>query len=116
MRVLLRFVRGPTRPRDTNRRLAELVESIDLAEVWNRRIEALSKGYKRRVGIAQALVHDPDVLILDEPTDGLDPNQKHEIRALIRTLAPAKAIIVSTHILEEVEAACSRAIIIDRGR
>lgn len=103
-------------PRETNRRLAELVESIDLAEVWNRRIEALSKGYKRRVGIAQALVHDPDVLILDEPTDGLDPNQKHEIRALIRTLAPTKAIIVSTHILEEVEAICTRAIVIARGR
>jgi ABC-2 type transport system ATP-binding protein len=103
-------------PRETNRRLAELVESIDLAEVWNRRIEALSKGYKRRVGIAQALVHDPDVLILDEPTDGLDPNQKHEIRALIRTLAPSKAIIVSTHILEEVEAICTRAIVIARGR
>jgi ABC-2 type transport system ATP-binding protein len=103
-------------PRDTSRRLAELVESIDLAEVWNRRIEALSKGYKRRVGIAQALVHDPDVLILDEPTDGLDPNQKHEMRALIRTLAPSKAIIVSTHILEEVEAICTRAIVIARGR
>jgi ABC-2 type transport system ATP-binding protein len=103
-------------PRETSRRLAELVESIDLAEVWNRRIEALSKGYKRRVGIAQALVHDPDVLILDEPTDGLDPNQKHEMRALIRTLAPAKAIIVSTHILEEVEAICTRAIVIARGR
>ncbi|MDB5544241.1 MAG: type transport system ATP-binding protein [Hyphomicrobiales bacterium] len=103
-------------PRQTSRRLAELVESIDLAEVWNRRIEALSKGYKRRVGIAQALVHDPDVLILDEPTDGLDPNQKHEMRALIRTLAPSKAIIVSTHILEEVEAICTRAIVIARGR
>lgn len=103
-------------PRETSRRLAELVESIDLADVWNRRIEALSKGYKRRVGIAQALVHDPDVLILDEPTDGLDPNQKHEMRALIRTLAPAKAIIVSTHILEEVEAICTRAIVIARGR
>lgn len=102
--------------REGQRRLAELVESIDLAEVWNRRIEALSKGYKRRVGIAQALVHDPDVLILDEPTDGLDPNQKHEMRALIRTLAPTKAIIVSTHILEEVEAICTRAIVIARGK
>lgn len=108
-------MRGLT-PRETSRRLAELVESIDLAEVWNRRIEALSKGYKRRVGIAQALVHDPDVLILDEPTDGLDPNQKHEMRGLIRTLAPSKAIIVSTHILEEVEAICTRAIVIARGR
>jgi len=98
------------------RRLAELVESIDLAEVWNRRIEALSKGYKRRVGIAQALVHDPDVLILDEPTDGLDPNQKHEMRQLIRSIAANKAIVISTHILEEVEAICSRAIIIAKGR
>ncbi len=97
-------------------RLAELVERIDLAEVWDRRIEALSKGFKRRVGIAQALVHDPDVLILDEPTDGLDPNQKHEMRELIRTLAPTKAIVVSTHILEEVEAICTRAIIIARGK
>ncbi len=103
-------------PKEANRRIAELVESIDLAEVWDRRIEALSKGYKRRVGIAQALVHDPDVLILDEPTDGLDPNQKHEMRALIRALAPSKAIIVSTHILEEVEAICTRAIVIAHGR
>ena len=108
-------MRGLT-PRQTSHRLGELVESIDLAEVWNRRIEALSKGYKRRVGIAMALVHDPDVLILDEPTDGLDPNQKHEMRSLIRTLAPSKAIIVSTHILEEVEAICTRAIVIARGR
>jgi ABC-2 type transport system ATP-binding protein len=100
----------------TRRRLGILVERIDLAEVWNRRIEALSKGFKRRVGIAQALVHDPDVLILDEPTDGLDPNQKHEMRELIRELAPDKAIVVSTHILEEVEAICTRALIIARGQ
>ncbi|MBM3609157.1 MAG: ABC transporter ATP-binding protein [Alphaproteobacteria bacterium] len=98
------------------RRLAELVERIQLAEVWDRRIETLSKGYKRRVGIAQALVHDPDVLILDEPTDGLDPNQKHEVRELIRAIAANKAIIISTHILEEVEAVCTRAIIIARGK
>ncbi len=97
-------------------RLAELIERIDLAEVWNQRIDALSKGFKRRVGIAQALVHDPDVLILDEPTDGLDPNQKHEMRSLIRAIAPRKAIIISTHILEEVEAVCTRAIIIAKGR
>jgi ABC-2 type transport system ATP-binding protein len=97
-------------------RLAELVERVHLAEVWNQRIDQLSKGFKRRVGIAQALVHDPDVLILDEPTDGLDPNQKHEMRALIRAIAPRKAIIISTHILEEVEAVCSRAIIIAKGR
>ena len=99
-----------------NDRLAELIERVDLAEVWNQRIDSLSKGFKRRVGIAQALVHDPDVLILDEPTDGLDPNQKYEMRTLIRTIAPQKAIIISTHILEEVEAVCGRAIIIAKGR
>ncbi len=99
-----------------NDRLAELVERVDLADVWNQRIDALSKGFKRRVGIAQALVHDPDVLILDEPTDGLDPNQKYEMRELISSIAPQKAIIISTHILEEVEAVCTRAIIIAKGR
>ncbi len=97
-------------------RLAELVERVHLADVWNQRIEQLSKGFKRRVGIAQALVHDPDVLILDEPTDGLDPIQKHEMRHLIRSIAKKKAIIISTHILEEVEAVCTRAIIIAKGR
>ena len=102
--------------RQANDRLAELVERIDLKDVWNQRIESLSKGFKRRVGIAQALVHDPDVLILDEPTDGLDPNQKHEMRELIRAIAPQKAIVISTHILEEVEAVCTRAIIIAKGR
>ena len=102
--------------RQANDRLAELVERIGLAEVWNQRIEALSKGFKRRVGIAQALVHDPDVLILDEPTDGLDPNQKHDMRELIRLIAARKAIVISTHILEEVEAVCTRAIIIAKGR
>lgn len=99
----------------TRRRLGFLVDRIDLSEVWNRRIDALSKGFKRRVGIAQALVHDPAILVLDEPTDGLDPNQKHEMRELIRELAPEKAIVVSTHILEEVEAICTRALIIARG-
>ena len=116
--AFLEFVagmRGLNRAR-ANDRLAELVERIELGEVWNRRIDALSKGFKRRVGIAQALVHDPDVLILDEPTDGLDPNQKHEVRELIRSIAANKAIIISTHILEEVEAVCTRAIIIARGR
>ena len=102
--------------RQANDRLAELVERTGLAEVWNQRIDALSKGFKRRVGIAQALVHDPDVLILDEPTDGLDPNQKYEMRELIQSIAPQKAIIISTHILEEVEAVCTRAIIIAKGR
>jgi ABC-2 type transport system ATP-binding protein len=76
----------------------------------------LSKGFKRRVGVAQALLHDPDVLILDEPTDGLDPNQKYEMRTVITGMRPDKAIIISTHLLEEVEAVCSRAIIIAHGR
>ncbi|MGB0497810.1 MAG: ABC transporter ATP-binding protein [Rubricella sp.] len=97
-------------------RLAEMVEHVRLGEVWSKPIETLSKGYRRRVGIAQALIHDPDVLILDEPTDGLDPNQKHEMRELIRAIAPNKSIIVSTHILEEVEAVCTRAVIIAKGR
>jgi ABC-2 type transport system ATP-binding protein len=79
-------------------------------------IETLSKGFKRRVGLAQALLHDPDVLVLDEPTDGLDPNQKHEVRRLIEQMAAQKAIIISTHILEEVDAVCTRAIIITGGR
>jgi ABC-2 type transport system ATP-binding protein len=79
-------------------------------------VETLSKGFKRRVGLAQALLHDPPVLVLDEPTDGLDPNQKHEVRTLIRAMAPDKAIVISTHILEEVDAVCGRAIIIAAGR
>jgi ABC-2 type transport system ATP-binding protein len=106
---------GMTRAQ-ANERLAELVDRVDLAEVWNQRIDSLSKGFKRRVAIAQALVHDPDALILDEPTDGLDPIQKYEMRDLIRSIAPKKAIIISTHILEEVEAVCTRAIIIAKGR
>jgi ABC-2 type transport system ATP-binding protein len=87
-----------------------------LESVMYQPIDTLSRGYKRRVGLAAALLHDPDVLILDEPTDGLDPNQKHEVRTLIQEMAPNKAIIISTHILEEVDAVCSRAIIIARGR
>jgi len=79
-------------------------------------VETLSKGFKRRVGLAQALLHDPPVLVLDEPTDGLDPNQKHEVRTLIAQMAPDKAIVISTHILEEVDAVCTRAIIIAAGR
>jgi ABC-2 type transport system ATP-binding protein len=97
------------------RRIAEVVERMHLGPVLRQRIETLSKGFRRRVALAQAILHDPDVLILDEPTDGLDPNQKHEVRELIRTMAATKAIVISTHILEEVEALCSRAIIIARG-
>lgn len=92
------------------------VERVRLSEVFNQQIETLSKGFKRRVGLAQAMLHDPEVLILDEPTDGLDPNQKHHVRSLIDEMAHDKAIIISTHILEEVEAVCSRAVIIAHGR
>jgi ABC-2 type transport system ATP-binding protein len=98
------------------RRIGLAVERTQLTSVLDQPIETLSKGFKRRVGLAQALLHDPDVLILDEPTDGLDPNQKHEVRRLIRVLAPEKAIIISTHILEEVDAVCTRAIVIAAGR
>lgn len=97
-------------------RLAEVVRLLHLGPVLNQSIETLSKGFKRRVGLAQAILHDPDVLILDEPTDGLDPNQKHEVRELIRSMSAEKLIVISTHILEEVEAVCSRAIIIADGR
>lgn len=92
------------------------IDMTNLGAVAHQRIDTLSKGYKRRVGLAHALVHDPQVLILDEPTDGLDPNQKHEVRSLITEMAPDKAIIISTHILEEVHAVCTRALIIARGR
>ncbi len=96
--------------------IARVVELCFLSSVLRQSIDTLSKGYKHRTCLAQALVHDPDVLVLDEPTDGLDPNQKHEVRNLIRALGRSKAVIFSTHILEEVDAACTRAIIIDRGR
>jgi ABC-2 type transport system ATP-binding protein len=87
-----------------------------LAPVRNQTIETLSKGFKQRVGFAQALLHDPAVLVLDEPTDGLDPNQKNEVRSLIKSMSQEKAVILSTHILEEVDAICNRVIIISRGR
>jgi len=96
--------------------VARVVERCFLESVLRQSIDTLSKGYKHRTCLAQALIHDPDVLIMDEPTDGLDPNQKHEVRNLIRELGRNKAIVFSTHILEEVDAACTRAIIIDRGR
>ncbi|HXQ51336.1 MAG TPA: ABC transporter ATP-binding protein [Stellaceae bacterium] len=101
---------------EARRRIALAVEHTALQTVLAQPIETLSKGYKRRVGLAQALLHDPEILILDEPTDGLDPNQKHEVRALINALAPQKAIIISTHLLDEVDAVCTRAIIIAEGR
>ena len=101
---------------DLKRRVAKTVKEINLEGVIEQPIETLSKGFKRRVGLAQALLHDPAVLILDEPTDGLDPNQKHEVRSLITAMAKDKAIILSTHILEEVQAVCSRAMIIAKGK
>jgi ABC-2 type transport system ATP-binding protein len=98
------------------RRLDDAIGRLNLDGVLEQPIDTLSKGFKRRVGLAQAIVHDPKVLILDEPTDGLDPNQKHEVRSLINAMARDKTIIVSTHVLEEVHAVCNRAIIIARGR
>lgn len=98
------------------RRLEEVVHLLHLEPVLTQSIDTLSKGFKRRVGLAQAILHDPDVLLLDEPTDGLDPNQKHEVRELIRSMSSEKLIVISTHILEEVTAVCTRAIIIADGR
>ena len=92
------------------------IETCFLGSVAHQSIDTLSKGYRHRTCLAQALLHDPEVLILDEPTDGLDPNQKYEVRQLIKRLGETKAILFSTHILEEVEASCTRAIIVDRGR
>jgi ABC-2 type transport system ATP-binding protein len=97
-------------------RIREVVQRVHIDGVMDQQIETLSKGFKRRVGLAQAILHDPEVLILDEPTDGLDPNQKHEVRSLIKEMAHDKVIVLSTHILEEVEAVCTRAIIIARGK
>ncbi|MEC9153183.1 MAG: ATP-binding cassette domain-containing protein [Pseudomonadota bacterium] len=97
-------------------RIRDVVEKTQIGSILAQPIDTLSKGFKRRVGLAQALLHDPDVLILDEPTDGLDPNQKYEVRQLIAEMSEEKAIIISTHILEEVEAVCTRAIIIANGR
>ena len=108
----LRGLSGGARRKAVNR----VVELCFLDSVLRQSIDTLSKGYKHRTCLAQALIHDPEVLVMDEPTDGLDPNQKHEVRNLIRELGRKKAIVFSTHILEEVDAACTRAIIIDRGK
>ncbi len=97
-------------------RVEEVIQKINLETVRQQTIETLSKGFKRRVGVAQSILHDPEVLIMDEPTDGLDPNQKHEVRTLISEMAADKAIVISTHILEEVDAVCTRAIIIASGQ
>lgn len=108
----VRGYRGAAR----QQRLDEVIERLELQGVLHQSIEILSKGFRRRVGLAQAILHDPQVLILDEPTDGLDPNQKHQVRELIRGLSKDKIVIISTHILEEVTSVCSRALIISAGR
>ncbi len=108
----LRGLRGA----DQRKAIDRAIEMCFLENVRHQSVDTLSKGYRHRTCFAQSVIHDPDILILDEPTDGLDPNQKHEVRQLIRRMGEKKAIVFSTHILEEVEAVCSRAIIIDRGR
>lgn len=108
-------IRG-MRGKELDGALDRVIEKCALKSVENQTFETLSKGYKRRTCLAQALIHDPPVLIMDEPTDGLDPNQKHEVRKLISEMAKEKCIVLSTHILEEVDAVCTRAVIIDKGR
>ena len=118
VRSFLKFaaeIRG-LRGEECRRAVQRAVETCFLESVYNQTIDTLSKGFRHRTCFAQAILHDPQVLVMDEPTDGLDPNQKHEARTLIRRMGENKAIIFSTHILEEVEAVCTRAIIIDRGR
>lgn len=108
----IRGLRGAQRESAIERAVA----SVELQSVLGQTLDTLSKGFRRRVGLAQAILHDPKVLILDEPTDGLDPNQKHQVRELIQNLAKDKIVIISTHILEEVDAVCTRAIIINKGK
>ncbi len=118
VRQFLQFiarVRGYSGP-EVSAKTSAAIERLNLSDVREQTIETLSKGFKRRVGLAQAILHDPAILILDEPTDGLDPNQKHEVRDLIHEMASDKIIIISTHILEEVSAVCNRAMIISDGR
>lgn len=118
VKEFLSFIGGIRKMKDQVLRDAidRVVHLTSLSGVMNQRIETLSKGFRRRVGIAQSLLHDPQILILDEPTDGLDPNQKHEVRELIRRMSAEKSIILSTHILEEVDEVCNRVVIIARGK
>ena len=101
---------------EKKQRVEEVIRQVELQEVLDKPIDNLSKGFKRRVGLAQAIIHDPEILILDEPTDGLDPNQKHQVRELIKNLSKDKIVIISTHILEEVTAVCNRVMIISKGK
>ena len=112
----LNFVADIRRPANRRERLDWVIGKLELESVLYRPVDTLSKGYRRRVGLAQAMLHDPRVLIMDEPTDGLDPNQKRQVRDFINEMAHDKIIIISTHILEEVEAICTRAIIISSGK
>lgn len=116
VREFLRFSAGIYGVKSLNERVEEVIELVGLAPESSKRIGQLSKGYRQRVGLAQALIHDPKVLILDEPTTGLDPNQLEEIRSVIRNVGKDKVVLLSTHIMQEVEAMCTRAIIINRGR
>ncbi len=117
VREYLEFIAGVHRLRGNVRsRVGEMIELTGLTLEQRKKIGALSKGYRQRVGLAQALIHDPEVLILDEPTSGLDPNQIQDIRALIRNIGREKTVMLSTHIMQEVEAICDRAIIINKGR
>lgn len=113
--IFIAQIRG-YRGQELKQRVARALDLVELEPVIDQNIETLSKGFKRRVGLAQAVLHDPKVLILDEPTDGLDPNQKHQVRKLIKSLAVDRIVIISTHILEEVSALCTRAMVISRGR
>ena len=117
-RGFLQFIAGIRgfKGAEADRRIDSVVEKVSLQSALPMPIDTLSKGFKRRVGLAQAILHDPQILVLDEPTDGLDPNQKHEVRALIRGMSEEKVIVLSTHILEEVDAVCTRATIIANGR
>lgn len=112
----LEFVAGVYKLKNKQQRVAEMIDITGLEIEKNKKIGALSKGYRQRVGLAQAMIHDPSVLILDEPTSGLDPNQLIEIRNLIQKIGKEKTVMLSTHIMQEVEAVCDRVIIIDKGR
>tara|TARA_B110000046_G_scaffold15690_1_gene15051 strand:- start:67050 stop:67955 length:906 start_codon:yes stop_codon:yes gene_type:complete len=116
VREYLSFIAGVFKIKNTAERIDELIEMVGLTVEQNKKIGQLSKGYKQRVGLAQALIHDPEVLILDEPTTGLDPNQLEEIRGLIKKIGSSKTVMLSTHIMQEVEAICDRVIIINKGK
>ena len=116
VKEFLEITAGFYKLKNTKQRVAEMVELTGLGDEQHKKIRALSKGYRQRVGLAQVLIHDPSVLILDEPTTGLDPNQLEEIRHLIREISREKTVMLSSHIMQEVEAVCNRVIIINKGK